>query len=94
MPDDDDWLFSNHFEKLLSLSQGAENLFRLLGSISHYAEPKPLGDHEDHGLFYILKNTRISAPSTRCSPLTADRFARSADPGRFDPTCPPLRTTF
>jgi hypothetical protein len=59
--DDDDWLFSNHFEKLFqSFPQAPKSrFFAYSGSISHYAEPKPVdGGHEDHrSLLYFEKNT-------------------------------------
>jgi hypothetical protein len=59
--DDDDWLFSNHFEKLFqSFPQAPKSrFFAYSSSISHYAEPKPVdGGHEDHrSLLYFEKNT-------------------------------------
>jgi hypothetical protein len=61
MLDDDDWLFSNHFEKLFQPFPQApkSRFFAYSSSISHYAEPKPLeGGHEDHrSLLYLEKNT-------------------------------------
>ena len=60
MLDDDDWLFSNHFEKLFQPFPQApkSRFFVYSSSISHYAEPKPVeGGHEDHrSLLYLEKN--------------------------------------
>ena len=59
--DDDDWLFSNHFEKLFEsfVKVPKKPFLAYSGSISHYAEPKPVaGGHEDHRtLLYFEKNT-------------------------------------
>ena len=61
MLDDDDWLFSNHFEKLFEsfVKVPKKPFLAYSGSISHYAEPKPVaGGHEDHRtLLYFEKNT-------------------------------------
>ena len=73
--DDDDWLFSNHFEKLFgSFVKVPKNLFSLTRAPSRtMPSPSPsLVVMKIIGLFYILRKTlRISVPSTRCSPLTA-----------------------
>ena len=79
--DDDDWLFSNHFEKLFQPFPQApqSRFFAYSGSISHYAEPKPVeGGHEDHrSLLYLEKNTQDL--SSVYSMFASNSFVASRD---------------